>query len=58
MAEFEHVRVGDYLVIGGLDGWRVMEQFGSYRVLKKVFKTVAAATKRAEAMNVQHPKGR
>ena len=45
--------VGDYLVtMPGEDcaGFRVMENFGSYRMLKKVFKTLDAAAKRVEAM--------
>lgn len=50
MSETERHEVGDYLVVGTPGDYRVMENFGSYRMLKKVFKTVAAATKRAEQM--------
>lgn len=49
--EFEKVHVGRYLVIGSGRDWRVMEQFGNFRMLKKKFITVAAAKKRAEAMD-------
>lgn len=45
--------VGDYLVtIPKRDdaGFRVMENFGSYRMLKKEFKTLPAAIKRAESL--------
>lgn len=50
MPEFEKVYIGRYLVIGSGRDWRVMEQFDSYRMLKKVFLTQAAATKRAQTM--------
>lgn len=39
--------VGDYLIIGIPGDYKVMEQFGSYRMLKKIFKTVEQATARA-----------
>lgn len=45
--------VGDYLVTipkSDVNGYRVMENFGSYRMLKKVFKTLPAAVKRAEQL--------
>jgi hypothetical protein len=51
MAEYVKIPVGTrYLVIGEGNEWKVMEQFGSYRMLKKTFKTQAAAVRRAEAM--------
>ena len=46
--------VGDYLVTcpqSEGEGYRVMENFGSYRMLKKVFKTGTAAVKRAEGLS-------
>lgn len=48
--ENEGHAVGDYLVTRVGNDWRVMEQFGSHRMLKKKFKTRAAAEKRAESM--------
>lgn len=45
--------VGNYLVVIPReegDPWRVMENFGGYRMLKKQFKTLSSALKRAEAM--------
>ena len=50
----EKIQVGDYLVIGQGREWRVMEQFGAYRMLKKKFTTSAAAVKRAEVMPPEH----
>jgi hypothetical protein len=49
--EYTKIHVGNYLVIGSGRDWRVMEQSGSFRMLKKVFLTAAAAEKRAQAMN-------
>ena len=44
--------VGDYIVTESRDGgWRVTENSGSYRMLKKVFKTFEQAAKRAEVMS-------
>jgi hypothetical protein len=43
--------VGDYIVTGTAGWFRVMESSGSYRMLKKVFKTFEQAAKRAEAMS-------
>ncbi|CRY79877.1 hypothetical protein SAMN05421776_11767 [Nocardia farcinica] len=41
-----------YKVVTMPDGtFRVMETFGSFRMLKKVFKTESAAQKRADAMS-------
>lgn len=51
MSEYTKVHVGNYLVIGSGREWRVMEQSGGYRMLRKVFVTQAAAEKRAEAMD-------
>ncbi len=53
---YEKIRVGDYLVIGSDRDWRVMEQFGSYRMLAKRFHTQKAAVTRAEQMNTAHEK--
>jgi hypothetical protein len=53
MAGYVRVPVGRYLVIGNEGEWKVMEQFGSYRMLKKTFKTQAAAVARAEAMQAE-----
>lgn len=39
---------GNYLVIGVAGDYNIMEQFGSYRMLKKKFKTVEQAKKRIE----------
>lgn len=47
----ERHEVGNYLIVGTPGAYRVMENFGSYRMLKKVFKTVNAATKRIEAIS-------
>lgn len=46
----ERHEVGNYLVVGVPGNYRVMENFGSYRMLKKVFKTLKSASARAEAM--------
>lgn len=46
----EKIKVGNYLIIGTSGDYRVMEQFGNYRMLKKVFKTVEQAKKRIEVM--------
>ena len=43
--------VGGYIVMGTAGEFRVMENGGSYRMLKKVFKTFEQAAKRAEAMS-------
>lgn len=51
----EKERVGDYLVIGRPGSWNVMEQFGSYRMLRKACKSKAAAVKLAHEMNERHP---
>ncbi len=51
--EYEKHRIGNYLVIGNPGNYKVMQQFGSYRMLKKTFKTLAAATTRAEQMMAQ-----
>lgn len=50
MTTNEKIHVGQYLVIGNGNEWRLMEQFGQYRMLKKVFKTSKAAVARAEQM--------
>lgn len=42
----ERYEVGQYLVIGRPGEYQILENFGSYRISKKRFKTVAAATKR------------
>ena len=47
----EKYYTGNYLVIGVKGDYQVMEQFGSYRMLKKKFKTVEKAKKCAESMN-------
>ena len=44
-------RVGNYLVTGNDNDWRVMEQFGNYRMLKKVFKTADKAIARATELD-------
>lgn len=46
----EKLKVGEYLIIGEPGDYRVMEQFGSYRMLKKRFKTVKQAQTRIEQM--------
>lgn len=46
----QEVRDGRYIIIGMEDGYRLMEKFGAYRMLKKRFRTVEAAIKRAEIM--------
>lgn len=43
--------VGGYIVTGTASGFRVIENGGAYRILKKVFKTFEQAAKRAEAMS-------
>lgn len=45
--------IGSYLVVGNPGSYRIMENSGSYRMLKKQFKTLGPAIKRAEAMNAQ-----
>jgi hypothetical protein len=47
------IRVGDYLAIGSEKEWKVMEQFGDYRMLKKTFTTQAAALARAKKLNAK-----
>ncbi len=47
----EKIKVGNYLIIGVKGDYSVMEQFGSYRMLKKKFKTIEKATKRIEDMD-------
>lgn len=47
----ERYEVGQYLVVGEPKQYRVMENFGSYRMLKKVFKTLDSARKRAVQLN-------
>ncbi|WP_159014998.1 hypothetical protein [Streptomyces europaeiscabiei] len=42
--------VGNYAVIGKDGDWRVMEQFGSYRILKKKFKSLEKAIERAKSL--------
>jgi hypothetical protein len=44
----ERYEVGSYLVVGVPGEYQVIENFGTYRITKKRFKTVAAATKRAQ----------
>lgn len=51
MADYERYPVGRYLVIGAPGEYRVMEQFGSFRMLAKKFKTAQAATKRAQQLS-------
>jgi hypothetical protein len=51
VSDYVKVPVGRYLVIGNDGEWKVMEQFGSYRMLKKTFKTQRAAEARALAMD-------
>lgn len=46
----ERHEVGRYLVVGRPGEYQVMENFGTYRISKKRFKTLSAATKRAEQM--------
>jgi hypothetical protein len=53
MSDYVKVTVGRYRVIGEGNAWKVMELFGSYRMLKKTFKTQAAAVARAEAMQAE-----
>lgn len=46
--------VGKYLVTipqHDDEGFRIMENFGSYRMLKKPYKTLESAIKRAETLN-------
>lgn len=50
MQPIEKIRVGKYLIIGNHKDYRVMEQFGDYRMLKKVFKTVEQAKARIATM--------
>jgi hypothetical protein len=50
MTDLEKIPVGRYLVIGSGRDWRVMEQFGAFRMLKKVFVTQAATVKRAQVL--------
>lgn len=47
------IPVGRYLVIGSGRSWRVMEQFGRFRMLRKVFVTSAAAQKRAQILDIE-----
>lgn len=58
MSETERHIVGDYLVVGTPGAYRVLENFGSYRALKKVFKRLPAAIKRAEQMTHTYPNPR
>lgn len=53
MSETTKVPVGRYLVIGSDRNWRVMEQFGAFRMLRKVFVTQAAAVKRAQILDIE-----
>lgn len=43
-------RVGDYLIIECEGIFRVMEQFGSHRMIKTHYKTRAAAIRRAKSL--------
>lgn len=43
--------VGNYVVHGTANGFRLVERGGSYRMLKKVFKTFEQAAKRAETLS-------
>lgn len=56
MSEVERVHVGEYLVVGSGAEWRVMEQFGSFRMLKKVFSSRRAAESRARALAGRGPR--
>ena len=47
----ERHEIGSYLVTGNTGSYRIMENFGTYRMLKKKFKTLGPAIKRAEAMD-------
>ena len=47
----ERHEIGSYLVTGNTGSYRIMENFGTYRMLKKQFKTLGPAIKRAEAMD-------
>lgn len=51
----DRVEVGDYAVVYAPEsnGWRVIERFGSHRILRRVFRTSASAVKRAAAMQAQ-----
>lgn len=53
----ERIDVGRYRVIGEPGLYRVMEGFGSYRMLKKKFRTRDAAVKRAEEMDAAKTEG-
>lgn len=46
--------IGSYLVVGDPGSYRIMENSGSFRMLKKQFKTLGPALKRAELMNAQN----
>lgn len=58
MSNTERHIVGDYLVTGTPGNYRVLENFGSYRALKRVFKKLPPALARAEQMNDNHPNPR
>ncbi len=46
----QEIRDGRYVIVGAKDGYRIVERFGSYRILKKVFRTPESAIKRAEML--------
>lgn len=46
----QKIKIGAYLIIGETGDYRVMEQFGAYRMLKKHFKTILQAEERIEQL--------
>ena len=50
MEELRFIIYRQYKIVEDDNDWRVVENFGSYRILKKKFKTIQQAKKRIDQM--------